>query len=109
MIISECVRQPNLSEEGEEEQEKKERSSWNDIPLHGMYHQQTEVAYFEKIYQCLVKTELRDSTEALIMVAQEYSLNTRLIEARHYHTRQDPRCRMCKDGPETVQHLTAGC
>lgn len=52
------------------------------------------------------KTGLKDSTEALIM---EQTLNTRANEARIYHTRQDPRCRLCKDAPETVQYITAGC
>ncbi|TWW75426.1 hypothetical protein D4764_13G0000880 [Takifugu flavidus] len=50
-----------------------------------------------------------NSTEALLMAAQEQALRTRAIEARVYHTRQDPRCRLCGDAPETVQHITAGC
>ena len=32
-----------------------------------------------------------------------------LSGARVYHTRQDPRCRKCKDDPDTVQHITAEC
>ncbi|TWW71259.1 hypothetical protein D4764_17G0007420 [Takifugu flavidus] len=43
------------------------------------------------------------------MAAQERALSTRAIEARVYHTRQDPRCRLGGDAPETVQHITAGC
>ncbi|XP_029026371.1 aldehyde dehydrogenase family 3 member A2-like isoform X1 [Betta splendens] len=34
------------------------------------------------------------------------ALSTRAIEAQIYHTRQDPRCRLCKEAPETVQHIT---
>ena len=26
-----------------------------------------------------------------------------------YHTRQDPRCRLCKEASQTVQHIVAGC
>ncbi|TWW64501.1 Transcription factor 7-like 1-B HMG box transcription factor 3-B [Takifugu flavidus] len=37
------------------------------------------------------------------------ALNTRAIEARVHHTRQDPRCRLCGDAPETVQHMTEEC
>ena len=75
-----------------------------------MYHQQIEeVADIVKTYQWLEKAALKDSTEALIMAAQEQALNTRSIEARIYHSRQDPRCRLCKDAPETIQHITAGC
>lgn len=104
-LLNECLRQqkPN-KEEGPEE------PSWKDKPLHGMYHRQIEeVADIEKTYQWLEKAGLKDSTEALIMAAQEQALNTRSIEAGVYHTRQDPRCRLCKEAPETVQHITAGC
>ena len=63
-----------------------------------------EVADIGKTYQLLEKAGLKDGTEALIMTAQEQDLNTVDI----YHTRQDPRYRLCKDTPETVQPITAG-
>lgn len=44
---------------------------------------------------------LKDTTEALIMATQEQVKRTRSIEAGVYHTRQDPRSRLCKDGPHT--------
>ena len=44
-----------------------------------------------------------------IMAAQEQALKTRSIEAKIYHTRQDPRIRLCKEAPETVQHISAAC
>ena len=33
----------------------------------------------------------------------------RVYSVEVYHTRQDPRYRLCKDAPETVQHIVAGC
>ena len=75
-----------------------------------MYHRQiSEVADLGKSYQWLEKAGLKDSTEALIMAAQEQALSTRSVEAGIYKTRQDPRCRLCKEHPETVQHITSGC
>ena len=62
-----------------------------------------------KIYQWLEKTSLKDSSEAPIIPAQIQALNTGLIEAEAYHTRQEPSCRLCKEARETVQHRTAGC
>jgi len=50
-----------------------------------------------------------ESTEALIMAAQEQALNTRAIEAVVHLIRQEPRCRLCKEASETVQHIAAGC
>ncbi|KAK7925836.1 hypothetical protein WMY93_008146 [Mugilogobius chulae] len=40
---------------------------------------------------------------------KEPALSTRAIEAQIYHTRQNLKCRLCKEAPETVQHITAGC
>ena len=102
-LLSECLWQlkPSMEEEPE-------GLSWTDKPLHSMYYSKIEeVADIGKTYQCLEKAGLKDSTEALIMVAQEQALNTSSIEARVYHTRQDPRCRQCKDPTETEQHITA--
>ncbi|TWW69211.1 hypothetical protein D4764_18G0000170 [Takifugu flavidus] len=105
LLLSECLRQQKPTKE-----EEPEGLSWKDKPMHGMYHRQIEeVADIEKTYQWVTKAGLKDSTEALLMAAQEQALSTRAIEARVYHTRQDPRCRLCGDAPETVQHITAGC
>ena len=73
-----------------------------------MNHRQiVEMADIRKSYQWLEKAGLADSTEALILAAQEQALGTRSIEAGVYHTRQDPRCRLCKEASETVQHILA--
>ncbi|XP_068176488.1 uncharacterized protein [Antennarius striatus] len=94
----------------EEEEEEEEETTWRDKPLHGMYYRQIEeVAGIKKTYQWLNKAGLTDSTEALIMAAQEQALSTRAIEANIYHSRSDPRCRLCKEAPESVQHVVAGC
>ena len=50
---------------------------------------------------------LVSGTEALITAGQEKALKKRSIEVRVYLTGQDPRCRLCKDAPATVQHITA--
>ncbi len=50
-----------------------------------------KVADIKKSYQWLEKAELKDSTEALIMLVKEEALSTRSIEAGVYHSRQDPR------------------
>ncbi|XP_051916213.1 uncharacterized protein LOC127597287 isoform X2 [Hippocampus zosterae] len=104
-VLRECLRQWGTEDEALEE-----GPSWEDKGLHGMYHRTiTEVADLKKSYQWLERAGLKDSTEALILAAQEQALSTRAIEAQIYHTRQDPRCRLCKEAPETIQHITAGC
>lgn len=39
---------------------------------------------------------------------QGQAFSTRSIEAGVYHTTQGPRCRLCKDSPETIQNITGG-
>ena len=104
-LLSKSLRQlkPSIEEEPE-------RLSWTDKPLHGMYYHQTEeVADIRKTYQWLEKAGLKDSTDALIIAAQEQALNTRSMEAGVYHARLDPRCRLSKYALETVQHITEKC
>ncbi|TWW73235.1 hypothetical protein D4764_15G0006290 [Takifugu flavidus] len=82
-LLSECLRQQKPSKE-----EEPEGLSWKDQPLHGMDHRQIEeVADIKKTYQELEKAGLEESTEELIMAAQELALSTRAIEARVHQTR----------------------
>ncbi len=75
-----------------------------------LYHRQTgEVADTEKSHQWLEKAGLKDSPEALTTAAQAQALSVKSIEVAVNHTRQDPGCRLCKDAPEMVQHITARC
>lgn len=53
------------------------------------------------------KSYLKDSTEALIMAAREQGLSKRSKEAGVCYTRQEARCRLCKDASEIVQYITA--
>ncbi len=81
-----------LRQQKPENAEEEDEPSWKTKPLHGMYHRQIEeVADVKKSRKWLEKARLTDSTEALIMTAQDQALNTRSIEAGAHHTRQDPR------------------
>ena len=57
----------------------------------------------------LNKGNLTANTESLIMAAQEQVLPTRQLQTEIYYTKDDPRCRLCKDAPETIQHIISGC
>ncbi|XP_078017068.1 uncharacterized protein LOC144458442 [Epinephelus lanceolatus] len=104
-LLSECLRQ----QKPDESEEVEEQTAWRDKFLHGVYHRQIEKVADIKTYQWLENAGLTDSTEALIIAAQEQALSKRAREARVYHSRSDPRCRLCKDASETVQHIVAGC
>lgn len=74
-----------------------------DIPLQWI----AEVTNMIKLNQCLKR--VKDSIEELIMVVQGHASKIRPIEAQIYHTRKDPKYRLCKNTPKTIQHLTKGC
>lgn len=70
-----------------------------------MYHQQIEeVTDIEKSHQWLEKTRLKDNIKAQIMETQEQALGTSSLENGIYHTREDPRCKLCIEAPETIHH-----
>jgi hypothetical protein len=52
---------------------------------------------------------LKKKTESLIMAAQEQSLRTRKIMHAIDHRNVDPKCRMCWQKDETVEHLVSAC
>ena len=107
---SEASTDPILEEIIDDSGSADEHDDWQMRPLHGAYHRQImEVGDIEKSYQWLERCDLTANTEALIMAAQEQALPTRQIQAKVYHTRTDPRCRLCKEHPETVQHIVSGC
>ncbi|XP_067950459.1 uncharacterized protein [Watersipora subatra] len=79
-------------------------------PLHGAYHRQiSKVGDFHQTYMWLNKGNLTANTESLIMTAHEQVLPTRQLQTKIYHTRDDPRCRLCNNAPETIQHIISGC
>ena len=87
-----------------------ESAAWYEKPLHGSWHKAvSETVNMAMTYQWLTKSNIRANTEALIMAAQEQALNMRAVAFEIYHTVQEPRCRMCRQHPETVAHLVSGC
>lgn len=93
-LLRERLRQQKT--EGDEEEEK----VWKTKALDGMYHQQIDdMADIKKSHRWREKVSMEDSTEAVIAAAQDQAPSTRSIEARVYHSTQDPRRWLCKDAP----------
>jgi hypothetical protein len=83
-------------------------SIWKTKPLHGEFFRKVEENNVME-YTWLAKAKLKKETEALIMAAQEYSLRLNYIKFKIDHTVADPKCRMCHQFQETVQHIVCGC
>ena len=69
-----------------------EAAAWYEKPLHGAWHKGvSEVADMTHTYQWLNKSNIKANTEALIMAAQKWALNTRAVAHEIYHTVQNLR------------------
>lgn len=78
-----------------------EKDPAQDVPL--------AVKDCQKVLPMAKKAGVKDSTEKLITAVQERALNTRASKAFGVSlTREDLRCRLCKDVPKTIQQITAG-
>ncbi|XP_067932904.1 uncharacterized protein [Watersipora subatra] len=87
-----------------------EETDWHMKPFRGAYHRQiSKVGDLYQTCMWLTKGNLTTNTESLIMAAQEQVLPTRQLQPKICHTRDDLRCRLCKDAPETIQHIINGC
>ena len=62
----------------------------------------------EKTYQCLRSSGLKSETEGLIIAAQDQSLATKSYHHKIIKDDTDPKCRMCKEFEETIDHIS-GC
>ncbi|XP_067930912.1 uncharacterized protein [Watersipora subatra] len=79
-------------------------------PLHSAYHRQ--ISNDSDLYQTFMwlnKGNLMTNTETLLMAAQKRVFLTKQVQTKIYHTRDDRRCRLCKDAPKTLQHIVNGC
>lgn len=80
------------------------------MKLHGQFERETqEVKDKEASWMWLRQGDLKRGTEALLMAAQEQSLNTNSIAHSIYKTTNDPKCRLCGERIENVTHIVSGC
>lgn len=85
-------------------------ANWNNKPLHGSYARNIkENADDKKSYQWISNGTTRKEIEAAIFAAQDQAFTTNAIKYRVHKTTDDPKCRLCRDKDETIDHLVSGC
>ena len=86
-------------------------SKWENKPLHGQYTKRINKADVDKsaTFAWLKSSGLKGETEGLIMAAQDQSLPTKAQQARVYKCTNDPKCWLCTEYDETIDHLVSGC
>ena len=89
--------------------EKERLQNYKNKPLHGHYIRACEEKIDkENTFLWLKKGDIKIETEGLITAAQDQSLPTNSLRSI-YSNNQSPLCRLCKERPETVEHLISGC
>ncbi|XP_062822020.1 uncharacterized protein LOC134294521 isoform X2 [Anolis carolinensis] len=80
--------------------------SWHNKALHGKFLDKIEgKADKEKTWLWLTNGTLKKETEGLILAAQEQDIRTKAIQAKIEKSADDPKCRLCKETDETMNHF----
>ena len=87
------------------------KSTWKEKPLHGQYPLRTNNADvdYKRTHQWLRSPGLKAETEGFILAAQDQCLLTRNYQAKVIKNGADPRCCICIQYDETIDHLISGC
>uniref|UniRef100_A0A803T202 Reverse transcriptase domain-containing protein n=1 Tax=Anolis carolinensis TaxID=28377 RepID=A0A803T202_ANOCA len=84
--------------------------SWHNKTLHGKFLDKIEgKADKEKTWLWLTNGTLKKETEGLILAAQEQAIRTNAIKAKIEKSADDPKCRLCKETDETIDHILSCC
>ena len=84
---------------------------WSQKALHGQYVLRSQKADVDQIatHQWLRSSGLKAETEGFIVAAQDQSLFTRNYQANILKNGADPKCRICEEYNETIDHIVSGC
>ena len=87
------------------------KSTWEEKPFHGQYALRANNVDVDqkKTYQWLCSSELKAETEGFVLVAQDQCLLTRNNQAKVIKNGANPRCCICTQYDETIDHLISGC
>ena len=58
-----------------------------------------------KTHQWLSSSSLKGQTEGFIVAEQDQSIPTRVYQSKVLKNGVDPKCRLCKNNKETVDHI----
>ena len=79
--------------------------------MHGQYPTRVNKpdVEMEQTQKWLKSPGIKGETEGLKIAAQDQSLATRSYHNNIIKDGTDPKCRMCKEFEETIDHIVAGC
>ena len=86
------------------------KNKWQEKRMYGQFARELPDEVDKKLsWNWVVCSDLKVQTEATIFAAQEQALRTNYIKHKIDKTTDDPKCRMCGERGETVQHIVCEC
>ena len=87
------------------------RIIWEQKPLHGQYLKRLKRPDVNETetHKWLKSSGLKSETEGLIIAAQDQSLMTKQYQSEIMKNGMNPKCRLCNQYNETIDHIVSGC
>ena len=84
---------------------------WEQKPLHGQYLKRVKRPDIDETEtnKWLKSSGLKSETEGLIIAAQDQSLMTKQYQSEMIKNGANPKCRLCNEYSETMDHIVSGC
>ena len=84
---------------------------WKEKPLYGQYQERIDRAHVNKelTHKWLQSSGLKAETEGFIIAPQDQSLATRYYQHKILKNGTDPKCRLCHEFDESLEHIIPGC
>ena len=100
-----------IKQEAKKSAQKKMTDTWKEKPMHGQYPARVSKpdAEQDQTHQWLRSAGLKAETEGMVIAAQDQSLATRSYHHKIIKDGTDPKCRMCNQYEETIDHIVSGC
>ena len=85
--------------------------TWEKKPMHGQYPDRVKKADVDKenTHKWLRSASLKWETQGFIIAAQDQSLATNNYQSKIIKDGTNPKCRLCHEYDETIEHITSGC
>ena len=84
-------------------------AAYSNKPLHGYFFKScTSIIDQSTSFKWLTHGDLSVESEGFLIAAQDQALTTRAIQ-HLFSSTQSPKCRLCGENDETIQHLVSGC
>jgi hypothetical protein len=92
-----------------EQEDNSKQERWRTKKMHGQYLRENMESMCKTTWRWMKDANLKKETEGFIVAAQDQALSTNATKYHVHKTNESPKCRLCKDKDETVNHIIGEC